>query len=85
MFWYEEKRSGLGEEFVSEVDATLDAVAERPEIFQQVPGAPGVRRALLHRFPYAIVFVFDSDRVTVLAVAHGKRRPLYWKARQPRV
>lgn len=84
MLWYDEQRPGLGEEFVSEIGATIEAISGRSESFPRVLGALGVRRALVHRFPYAVVFLVAQDLLIVLAVAHGKRRPLYWRARKPR-
>lgn len=79
--WYESRGAGLGAEFVSEVGACLARVAERPDVFPEILRAPGVHRALLRRFPYAVVFLVHGEIVTVLAVAHGRRRPLYWKSR----
>jgi hypothetical protein len=43
-----------------------------------------IRKAVLEQFPYLIAFEVDADRVLVLAVAHAKRRPLYWLARTSR-
>jgi toxin ParE1/3/4 len=82
--WYEARGDGLGAEFVSAVGACLARVSDKPAAFPEVRRAPGIRRALLRRFPYAVVFLVDGDIITVLAVAHGRRRPLYWKARGAR-
>ncbi len=40
-----------------------------------------VRKAVMHRFPYVVAFEVHADHVLVLAIAHGKRRPLHWLAR----
>lgn len=48
--WYEEQRSGLGEEFLSAVQSTLGSVEYQPEMFVSVHG--GVRRAMVPRFPF---------------------------------
>jgi hypothetical protein len=40
--------------------------------------AKPLRKAMLHRFPYVVAFDVHPDQVLVLAIAHGKRRPLYW-------
>lgn len=79
--WYEGRAEGLGGEFVVEMGACLTRIADTPERFPEVRGASGVRRALLRRFPYAIIFLVQDAIVTVLAVAHARRRPLYWKPR----
>lgn len=79
--WYEGRADGLGGEFVVEMGACLARIADTPERFPEVRGAPGVRRALMRRFPYAVVFLVYADIITVVAIAHGRRRPLYWKTR----
>jgi plasmid stabilization system protein ParE len=82
--WYEGRAAGLGAELVGEIGACLARVAEGPAVFPEVRGAPGVRCALTRRFPYAVVFLVQGDVITILAVAHGRRRPLYWRARGAR-
>ncbi len=44
----------------------------------------GVRRSLLKKFPYAVVFIVMAEEIRILAVAHGRRRPGYWRARMTR-
>lgn len=39
------------------------------------------RRFILQRFPFSIVYLDDPDLVTIIAVAHSKRKPGYWKSR----
>jgi toxin ParE1/3/4 len=83
--WYDERRSGLGDEFVAEVSAAIDRIADTPESYPPWSGAPAVgptiRKATIHRFPYVIAFEKHEQHVLVLAVAHAKRRPLYWLTR----
>ena len=77
--WYEERRSGLGGEFLRAVRAALAGVARQPLRF---PAARGeVRRARVRRFPYVIFFVPALERVVVLAVLHGRRDPRVWQER----
>ncbi len=50
------------------------------------PRAPlkfGVRRVLARRFPYSVVYIELSDEIRVLAIAHGSKRPAYWRGRLP--
>ena len=83
--WYDERRSGLGDEFVGEVSAALDRIAGAPESYPPWPrtrdASPLVRKATIHRFPYLLAFENHDQYVLVLAVAHAKRQPLYWLTR----
>jgi plasmid stabilization system protein ParE len=74
--WYEEQRAGLGEEFLTAVDASFDAIEEHPEMFSCVRGT--VRRAIVSRFPYAVFYQVEPRRVVVLAVLHTARDPRLW-------
>jgi len=77
-FWYEAKREGLGAEFVLELDALYDRIAQHPLQFPEI--GEGARRAVLRRFPYAVYFVAD-DAPVVLAVLHQHRKPQTWRER----
>lgn len=82
--WYELQLPGLASDLTDEVDRALDAIAERPSTWALWPGvdpALAVRRFLLPRFPFAIGYVVDGDTITVLAIAHLRRRPDYWLRR----
>ena len=84
VLWYEARRQGLGTEFLDEVQATVPLIGKRPRSFprlQDVDATLEIRRALLARFPYALVFLVREGEVRVLAVAHAKRRPGYWLSR----
>jgi hypothetical protein len=80
--WYEERRDGLGDELLAEVDRMTREIDRRPASFPIVLDAPrelGIRRALLKRFPFALVFLQKPDgQQRIVAVAHAKRRPGYW-------
>jgi len=83
--WYDERRTGLGDEFIAEVAAALDRIGDAPESYPAWPGTraagPLIRKATIQRFPYVIAFEKHEHHVLVLAVAHAKRRPLYWLTR----
>jgi plasmid stabilization system protein ParE len=84
VLWYEARKNGLGSELLDEVQATLPVIGTRPRSFprlQDIDATLEIRRALLARFPYALVFLVREDEVRVLAVAHAKRRPGYWLSR----
>ena len=74
--WYEREREGLGAGYVAAIERTLDAVRDMPGRFPEVHGR--IRRALAARFPYAVFFVIESDRVVVLAVLHQAADPASW-------
>lgn len=81
--WYETQRAGLGDELVAAVEAVLARIEARPTAGAMVPAAQDqdVRRIRVPRFPYHVVFVDLPDRVQVLAIAHWRRQPLYWRDR----
>ncbi|MEB2343424.1 MAG: type II toxin-antitoxin system RelE/ParE family toxin [Deltaproteobacteria bacterium] len=71
--WYEAQVPGLGEAFLRSVTACFVRIARHAEAYPQVQGQ--VRRAALRRFPYGVFYVVREDRIDVLAVYHGRRRP----------
>ena len=71
--WYEDERAGLGLQFLEELRAAYDRIAEDPLRYQQLES--GIRRALVRRFPYAIYFAIESDVVVVLAFMWAVIRP----------
>ena len=77
--WYDERRVGLGEEFLSCVESTLSAIRNRPHGFPRVD--PRVRRATVERFPYGIFYSIDGESIRVLAVLHNARGAHWWKSR----
>ena len=83
--WYEEKRRGVGEEFLDAVDAALEFIAGSPGAGSPVPDLPAelaVRRVAVKRFPFHIVYLEPTDDVIrVLAFAHDRRSPAYWRSR----
>ena len=83
---YEAEVPGLGDEFLDELERCALAVGEQPETWLTIGsvGLRPVRRFLLSRFPYGLVYMIKEDHVLVVAVAHGRRRPRYWAGRVPR-
>lgn len=77
--WYEGQKAGLGVEFAEAVQVVYDRIAANPLLHQVV--FADVRRGLVRRFPYAILYRPHADRVEVLAVFHHKRNPAVWQAR----
>ena len=79
--WYAERNSEIAERFVEEVARTLELIERFPMTGAPVPGVDDkdIRRLPVHNFPYHVVFLRLPDRIAVLAVAHDRRRPGYWR------
>ena len=77
--WYESQRQGLGQLFLDEVQKSLDVIVENPLLYPII--YRNTRRAVIHKFPFAIFFRFEENEVIVFAVIHGSRSPQQWKAR----
>ena len=78
--YYGARLPQLGEDFVAEVRRVTALVALRPDV--GAPMARGRRRWPCERFPYAVVYrVAPDGSIRVLAVAHHRRRPGYWRLR----
>jgi len=80
---YEEARSGLGRRFKDEVDRYILWIADHPELCRLRPG--GYRRINLRVFPFYIPYIVRGTSLWILAVAHGRRKPLYWISRRNQV
>jgi plasmid stabilization system protein ParE len=77
--WYENQRSGLGEQFLTEVQSVLDRIERNPELHALIH--KDVRHTRVKRFPYAVFYRIEIHRITVIAVQHGKRDPRRWQSR----
>jgi len=78
--WYENEVPGLGRRFRAAVDAAIERMSANPRQFPTIHKS--VRRALLSRFPYALMFVIEADEtLTVIACFHGSRDPAHWQRR----
>lgn len=79
MDFYESQASGLGDDFVATVEDATRTIADSPAIGS--PYGTGVRRLVLPRFPFSVVYETGQDEILVIAVAHQRRRPGYWRDR----
>lgn len=78
--WYESRRSGLGAALSRETESLIKSACAAPQRFPTVDNT-GIRRASLKHFPYQVLFRASSHSLEVLALAHNRRRPLYWQNR----
>lgn len=79
--WYESKRPGLGADFLDEVTRTIDRLGLNPEVGNPMSADQKTRRLFVARFPYQIVYRVRPGEIVIVALAHLKRRPGYWKHR----
>ena len=85
--WYRLQAEGLSAEFLNAVDDCLIAVESEPLAYPMIYGQ--VRRALLRRFPYAVLYLVEAktegeqptEIITVLACFHARRDPTAWQSR----
>ena len=77
--WYLERSEPAATSFVAEVDRALEMVVQSPDRWPK--GQHSTRRYVLQRFPFALIYREKENVIELLAVAHGHRRPSYWKER----
>ncbi len=77
--WYDAQRRGLGEEFEAAIDQTIKLLERMAEAAPEVHR--GLRRALVHRFPFAIYYFVTGSEVEVRGVIHTSRHPRRWQDR----
>ena len=77
--WYESQQPNLGGEYLNEIAAAFDNLAENPKAYPAIHR--GTQRLLLQRFPFGVFYRIIDNHVTVLAVMHSSRDPNNWKSR----
>ena len=77
--YYEDREGGLGYDFSIEVFATIQNIIIYPTAWPIIE--EGVRRCLVHRFPYGVIYSIEQEEILILAVMHLHRHPGYWKNR----
>ncbi len=80
LVYYEAERPGVGLAFLDEISRCLKSVTEFPEAAPIVRGA--IRKKLLRKFPYALLYSIKPWGIRILAVMNLKRRPFYWAGRE---
>ncbi len=78
--YYEQRERGLGLDFSREVYATIRSAVEHPRLWPLIDKE--IRRCLVHRFPYGVLYSVESAGIFILAVMHLHRDPDYWKHRE---
>ena len=78
--YYEERAPGLGSEFLDDVERGIHRVQQFPYSWATYEGE--YRRHLLRRLPYGLIYRVGSEKIFIVAVAHLRRKPGYWKSRE---
>jgi len=74
--YYELQATCLGDDFLDKIDAAIQDIGANPERWPIVRA--NVRRRLVHRFPYALLYRVDPNEIVIQATMHLHRRPDYW-------
>jgi toxin ParE1/3/4 len=77
--YYEKEAPGVGLRFIAEVRKGVAFITENPYAAAGV--GSGVRRKVLNHFPYSLLYSIEAELIVIVAVAHHKRRPRYWRSR----
>ena len=79
--YYNQQTSGLGFDFIEEINKSVQIIEKNPERFPF--GYKNIRKYNSQRFPFSLLYVFekDKDAIIIVAIAHQKRKPKYWKQR----
>lgn len=77
--YFDERGEDLGDYFVRDIEATIAKILQNPFTWRKV--SRHARRCLASNFPYGVIYAVENDHVTILAVAHLRRKPGYWRGR----
>jgi len=79
--WYANADPRIANRFRDEIRAAATRIGEHPERYPLYPESSRVRWIKLRKFPYLLIYEVVGDSVHIVAVAHGRRRPYYWRRR----
>jgi hypothetical protein len=77
--YYNVQRSGLGFEFLDQVQSAINRIKQYPEAWQQL--SQRTRRCLIKQFPYGIIYQIRPNEILIVAITHLHRKPYYWTNR----
>jgi plasmid stabilization system protein ParE len=77
--YFNRQVEGLGDRFRREVEATVAVITKHPEIGS--PITKRVRKFRVRKFKHKVIYIFDGEEIIIIAVAHHKKRPRYWRHR----
>ena len=77
--YYENEAPGVGLAFITEVHRAISVITSHPRAARKVRGT--IRSKVLFHFPYSLLYSIEANLILIVAVAHHKRRPMYWRSR----
>ena len=77
--FYELSLDGLGSDFLDDIQRTVDRLSDYPHSGEPIDLR--FRRALLHKFPFSLIYAVEETGTVIIAVAHHGRAPGYWRSR----
>ena len=77
MSFYNLESPGLGDIFLDNIEKAIDDIYKYPEAAPLIQGK--VRRKIILKFPYSIIYSQRENEIRILAIAHQKRRPFFWR------
>lgn len=78
--YYENQSNGLGTQFADEFYKNLNHILIYPKAWPEI--TDGIRRKLLVKFPFGILYSIHNESIYIIAIAHLKRKPNYWLERK---
>jgi hypothetical protein len=81
--WYDTQLPGLSFELLDAIDDAILLILERPNAWPRegMVADREIRRFVMRRFPFSLVYYIADDVIRIVAVAHAKRKPKYWSER----
>ncbi len=79
--YYESQVLGLGFQFLSAVEESYRLILSNPKAWSLLQSKSSLRRCLLRRFPYGLIYEIEGNRIFIYVVMHLSRKPDYWKKR----
>ena len=77
--WYRAREPAVAERFLAEVERAIERICAAPQVGSMY--RKSTRRFVCRRFPFVIIYRARVDEILIVAVAHGRRRPNYWRRR----
>ncbi len=77
--WYQKQAVGLGDDYLNELEKAYQAIVELPDTWPKFQN--NLRRFLLSKFPFSVIYQFNQETIFIVAVMHNSRKPGYWRER----
>lgn len=74
--YYETQAESLGVNFLDLIEAAVANISRQPKAWPEIDN--GIRKHVLRRYPFSILYRIDKEEIIIVAVMHHKQRPRYW-------